>query len=170
MTPSAAANPKALPPANTTACAQSTRLPGRRTSVSLVPGAPPRTEGVRALLVAMVPATRLQWLRVGRVVGVWRVERPDISTEAREEQIASARKQFDALGRALHECAAAEGRTLRPEPEIVPFVWSTLMGLADLHAQGWVRDIDEQRLTDIAINAIVDHVLEPDRGATSAHP
>ena len=43
MTPSAAARPKALPPLKTTACACSTRLPGRRTSVSRVPGAAPRT-------------------------------------------------------------------------------------------------------------------------------
>lgn len=130
----------------------------------------PRAEGVRALLLAMVPAARLQWQRVGRVVGVWRVERPAISAEMRRQQLAAARRQFDALGRALRECAAAEGRTLRSEPEIVPFVWSSLMGLADLAAQGWVRTIDEDRLTDITITAIVDSVLDPDPGAPDAHP
>ena len=130
----------------------------------------PRTEGVRALLVAMVPATRLQWLRVGRVVGVWRVERPDVSAETRDQQLASAREQFDALERALVECAAGEGRALRSDPEIVPFVWATLMGLADLHAQGWVREISEERLTDLAITAVVDHVLEPQPGETHARP
>lgn len=130
----------------------------------------PRSAGVRALLLAMVPPTRLQWLRVGRVVGVWRVERPDLSAETREQQIAAARKQFEALERALRECAEVEGRTLRAEPEIVAFVWSSLMGIADLHAQGWVSRIDEDRLAAITITAIVDQILEPDQGATDAQP
>lgn len=130
----------------------------------------PREPGVRALLLSIVPPTRQQWLRVGRVVGVWRVERPDVSTEAREQQIAAARRQFEALERALRECAEAEGRALRPEPEIVPFVWASLMGIADLHAQGWTSPIDEARLTDITITAVVDHILEPEQGATDAHP
>ncbi|NKY33194.1 TetR/AcrR family transcriptional regulator [Nocardia speluncae] len=129
----------------------------------------PRTAGVRALLHAIVPPTRLQWLRVGRVVGVWRAERPGISAKAQERQVAAARAQFEALERALRECAAAQGRRLRPEPEIVPFVWSSLMGIADLHAQGWVTSIDEDRLTDIAITAVVDHILEPEQGAADAH-
>ena len=128
----------------------------------------PRTEGVRALLHAIVPPTRLQWLRVGRIVGVWRAERPGISADAQEQQIAAARKQFEALERALRECAEAEGRRLRPEPEIVPFVWSALMGIADLHAQGWVTTIDDDRLTDITIAAVVDRILEPEQGVIDA--
>lgn len=130
----------------------------------------PREQGVHALLTAIVPATRQQWLRVGRAVGVWRVERPAITPEAQEQQIAAARNQFEALERALQECAQAEGRALRPEPEIVPFVWASLMGIADLHAQGWTSPIDETRLNDITITAVVDHILEPDQGATDAHP
>ncbi|BAF55429.1 hypothetical protein cgR_2421 [Corynebacterium glutamicum R] len=43
ITPSAAANPNAEPPHNTTACACCTELCGSRRSVSLVPGPPPRT-------------------------------------------------------------------------------------------------------------------------------
>lgn len=129
----------------------------------------PREAGVRALLDAMVPKAQVQWSRVGRVVAVWRVERPDITEEARARQVASANRQFDALARALEECAAGEGRVLRPEPEIVPFVWSSLMGLADLHAQGWVTEIDEDRLADITLNAIQDHILQPQPGATDAH-
>lgn len=131
--------------------------------------AQPRSEGVRALLYAMVPQARVQWSRVGRVVGVWRVERPDITEETRAHQLASANRQFEALARALEECAVGEGRVLRPEPEIVPFVWSSLMGLADLHAQGWVTEIDEDRLADITISAIEDHILQPQPGATDAH-
>ena len=42
-TPSAAARPNALPPVRSTACTSSTSIPGRRRSVSRVPGAPPRT-------------------------------------------------------------------------------------------------------------------------------
>ncbi len=135
----------------------------------LLDGAP-RKPGVRALLLTLVPPTRQQWLRVGRLVGVWRVERPDVSTEAQERQLAAARRQFEALERALRECAAAEGRVLCPDPEIVPFVWASLMGIADLHAQGWTSPIDETRLTDHTITAVVDHILKPEQGATHAHP
>ncbi|WP_162262624.1 TetR/AcrR family transcriptional regulator [Nocardioides sp. Soil796] len=121
----------------------------------------PRDLGLRSLLLAMVEPTRRQWLQVGRLVGVWRAERPDVTVEAREQQLDSARTQFEALERALRECAAAEGRVMRAEPEIVPFVWASLMGIADLHAQGWVTPIDEDRLTDITVSAIEEHVLEP---------
>src|SRR5947209_3746971 len=43
MTPSAAANPNALPPARTIAFAWSTSVPGRQRSISRVAGADPRT-------------------------------------------------------------------------------------------------------------------------------
>ena len=43
MTPSAAASPKAEPPARQIALIRSTRAVGRRRSVSRVPGAEPRT-------------------------------------------------------------------------------------------------------------------------------
>lgn len=131
--------------------------------------AQPRSEGVRALLEAMVPQALVQWSRVGRVVAVWRVERPDITEETRARQVAIANRQFAALARALEECAAGEGRVLRTEPEIVPFVWASLMGLADLHAQGWVSDIDASRLTDITLTAVEDHILQPQPGVPDAH-
>lgn len=125
-----------------------------------------RRQGVAALLHAMVPIANLQWSRVGRMVAVWRVERPDDSPELRRQRVGAATAQFDALGRALAECAEADGSGWWPEPEIVPFVWSGLMGLADLHAQGWVGKIDMNRLTDMTVNSLTDRILDR---STDAH-
>ncbi|MFC0863179.1 TetR/AcrR family transcriptional regulator [Sphaerimonospora cavernae] len=120
----------------------------------------PRTGGVAALLRAAVPVATRQWLHVGRMVAVWRTERPDNSAELREQRVGVALAQFDALRRALDEAAAAEGRTVRPDPEIVPFVWAGLMGLADLHAQGWVGEIDVDRLTELTVTSLVNQILD----------
>ena len=43
IAPPAASSPKALPPVSSTACTCCTVLSGRSSSVSRVPGAPPRT-------------------------------------------------------------------------------------------------------------------------------
>src|ERR1700676_5271110 len=65
MTPLAASNPKALPPASKMALTPSTRCMGRSKSVSRVAGAPPRTStppvaGVsHKITVQPVPAARL---------------------------------------------------------------------------------------------------------------
>lgn len=118
----------------------------------------PREHGLIALLSHLVPLARTQWQQVGRMVAVWRVERPDDSAELRERRIGSAHTQFEALRRALAETAAADGRTLRADREVVPFVWSGLMGLADIHAQGWVEDIDHDRLAQLTVAALAGQI------------
>jgi hypothetical protein len=126
----------------------------------------PRSEGLTVLLQAMVPVAARQWARVGRVVAVWRAERTDDSPELRARRVDAAAAQFSALRKALEETAQAEGLTLRPEPEIVPFVWSGLMGLADLLAQGWVEEIDWDRLTDLTVTSIMNQIVDsPGTGA-----
>ncbi|QIX26487.1 TetR/AcrR family transcriptional regulator [Nocardioides sp. JQ2195] len=127
--------------------------------------AQPREPGVAALLRAMVPVAEVQWRQVGRMVAVWRVERPEDAADsatAGNQRLAMAAAQFAALGRALEECAAAEGRRLISDPEVVPFVWAGLMGLADLHAHGWTEPIDADRLTDLTLTSLVSTVLVPE--------
>ena len=68
MTPEAASNPKAEPPASTTACTRWTRAVEESRSVSRVPGAPPRTS-----TPAVAPprhSTTVQPVRALSVLGV----------------------------------------------------------------------------------------------------
>lgn len=122
----------------------------------------PRDRGVEPLLREMIPVTETQWRHVGRMVAVWRAERKSDSPQLRDQRVAAATRQFDALDRALRECAAAEGRTIDDRPELVPFVWSSLMGLADLRTQGWVGEIDDRHLTDMTIGAVLRQLTATD--------
>src|SRR5512139_1706105 len=63
MTPSAAARPKALPPVKSTAWHFRTRFARPRTSVSRVPGAPPRASTAAAMLVSQRMAVQPVALR-----------------------------------------------------------------------------------------------------------
>lgn len=119
----------------------------------------PRERGLEALLTAMVPVAETQWRVVGRIVSTWRVQTKHASAELREHRRGVAALQFTALGRALEECATADGATVRDEPELVPFVWSSLMGLADLRTHGWVSPIDQDRLAALTIDALVRELL-----------
>lgn len=119
----------------------------------------PREKGLEALLHEVMPVAERQWRVVGRMVAVWRAESSKDSAQVRRQRRRVAARQFEALGRALEECAAAEGAAVRDEPEIVPFVWSALMGLADLRTHGWTSRIDQQRLTGLTLDAIRREVL-----------
>lgn len=121
----------------------------------------PRTVGVEGLLRAMVPPARLQWQRIGRMVAVWRAERTDSSPELHQQRLAAATAQFDALRTALEETAAAEGRRLRSDPEVVPFVWAGLMGLSDLLMHGWVSEISQDNLIELTVTSLVNQITEP---------
>jgi hypothetical protein len=68
ITPSAAASPNALPPVSKTALTSWTSVPGRRRSVSRVPGAPPLTSpdptvpgGQRTTVHPVAPTRSVSW-------------------------------------------------------------------------------------------------------------
>ncbi|WP_433667667.1 TetR/AcrR family transcriptional regulator [Nocardia sp. CA-136227] len=120
----------------------------------------PRTGGVDGLLRDLVPHTNRQWRRAGRMAAVWRVERTENPHEPHDQLLRIARAQFAALREALAEAAAASGRRLRAEPEIIPAVWAGLMGLADLTVHGWVHDIDYDALVDLTVTGLSRQILE----------
>jgi hypothetical protein len=68
MTPLAASRPKALPPDNTIAWTRGTLFEGSSSSMSRVPGAPPRTSTPATMPSAPV---RITVQPVGRSVRVW---------------------------------------------------------------------------------------------------
>ncbi|WP_433667658.1 TetR/AcrR family transcriptional regulator [Nocardia sp. CA-136227] len=105
----------------------------------------PRDQGVAALLTAVVPETTRQWARVGHLVASWREADSEVterdSIRALRE---STDQQFAELRRALEEAADAEGRRLRDDPALIPFVWAGLMGLADTLVNNWARGLVEK--------------------------
>lgn len=121
----------------------------------------PRDEGLVALLRRLVPHTTAQWKQVGRMSAIWEIERGDAGSDVAQQLHATSTAQFMALTRALAETAQAEGRPVRTEPEITAFVWSGLMGLADLLVRGWTRRVNNEALVTHMVTALADHARQP---------
>ena len=119
-------------------------------------GALPREEGVANLLARIIPETTLQWARVGRLVATWR-QTEAIKPEANERLrglLDSTDAQFSALRTALLEAARNEGRPLRQDAALIPFVWAGLMGVADTVANNWAADIPTESFVHYSAQAL----------------
>ncbi|BCN76656.1 TetR/AcrR family transcriptional regulator [Rhodococcus hoagii] len=121
----------------------------------------PRDEGVATLIAGIVPASTRQWARVGHLVATWR----DVDGEAGErESVHALRKstdrQFAELRSALLDAAEAEGRSLRDDPALIPFVWSGLMGLADTLVNNWARDLESDALIAYSADSMARAITE----------
>lgn len=121
----------------------------------------PRDDGVAAVVAAIAPASTRQWARVGHLVATWRDVDADI---AERESIHALRRstdeQFAQLRRALEEAAAAEGRRLRDDPALIPYVWLGLMGLADTLVNNWARDVTPEQLIAFSADSLARAILE----------
>jgi len=121
----------------------------------------PRDGGLEDLLRRLVPEATAQWRQVGRMSAIWDIERGDSGTEIAKQLHASSTTQFAALTRALTEAAEAEGRSLRTDPEVTAFVWSGLMGLADILVRGWTRRVSKKALVTHMVTALAEQAREP---------
>jgi AcrR family transcriptional regulator len=121
----------------------------------------PRDRGLEDLLRRLVPEAAAQWRLVGRMSAIWDIERGDSGTEIATQLHASSSAQFAALTRALTEAAAAEGRPLRTDGEVTAFVWSGLMGLADILVRGWTRRISKKALIEHMVTALAEQARQP---------
>lgn len=104
----------------------------------------PRTDGVAALLEAVIPESARQWSQVGRMVAAWRETVGSQSSDrASVREVRRTAVEYNAaLERAVSEAAAAEGRTLVSAPAMLPFVLSGLMGVSDTLVNNWARHVD----------------------------
>lgn len=112
----------------------------------------PRSRGVAALLAAVIPESTRQWGRVGRFTATWRdIEGDDRTERESVREVRRTAREYNAeLHAALTEAAAAEGRTLRDDPSMLPFVLSVLQGVADTIVHNWATDLDHAELTEFA--------------------
>lgn len=125
-------------------------------------GAVPRDEGVAVLLERTIPETTRQWARVGRLVATWRQAegvKPETSERLRGLRD-STDAQFAALRTALFEAADMEGRPLRRDAVLIPFVWAGLMGVADTVANNWAAKVPTQSFLLYSAEALTRAITE----------
>jgi AcrR family transcriptional regulator len=128
----------------------------------------PRNQGVAALLTAVIPESTRQWGRVGRFTATWRDIEGDGRTERESvrEVRRTAREYNTELHAALTDAAAAEHRTLRDDPAMLPFVLSVLQGVADTIVHNWAADLDHAELTEFAAASLTLAITAPDGSRT----
>ncbi|MFC9515062.1 TetR/AcrR family transcriptional regulator [Nocardiaceae bacterium NPDC056970] len=120
----------------------------------------PRDEGVATLIAAIVPASTRQWERVGSLVPTWRSVDADLSERDSIRALReSTDEQFAQLRRALEEAAESEGRALRDDPALIPYVWLGLMGLADTLVNKWAHGLDSDHLIAFSAESMARAIL-----------
>ncbi|MGO4205385.1 TetR/AcrR family transcriptional regulator [Rhodococcus sp. TAF43] len=124
----------------------------------------PRDHGVAALIAAVIPESARQWGRVGRLTATWRdVEGAAGSDRDSVRQVRKTAKLYnEELRKALHEAAAAEGRTLREDRALLPYVLSGLQGVADTIVNNWAQDLDTAEFVEFAATALARAVTVSD--------
>jgi AcrR family transcriptional regulator len=115
-----------------------------------------RTDGVAALIEAVIPESARQWSRVGRMTAVWRetVGSQQIQRESLRELLSTAERYNAELERAVTEAAHIEGRKLVDAPSMIPFVLSGLMGVSDTLVNNFARHVDSTELIAFTAAAI----------------
>lgn len=108
--------------------------------IAALPGA----DGVAALLRDIIPATTRQWARVGHVAATWHDIEAAVSRESARGLRAASEAQFVQLRHGLERAAAAQGCGLRADPELIPFVWSGLTGVADTLVKDWAGSVEPE--------------------------
>ncbi|MCK0089287.1 TetR/AcrR family transcriptional regulator [Rhodococcus sp. F64268] len=128
----------------------------------------PRDRGVAALLAAVLPESTRQWGRVGRFTATWRDIEGDNRTERESvrEVRRTAREYNSELHAALTEAAESEGRVLRNDPSMLPFVLSTLQGVADTIVHNWAAELDHTELTRFAAESLTRAITVGDSSQT----
>lgn len=123
----------------------------------------PRDQGVAALLALVIPHSARQWRRVGRVAATWR----DVEGDARHHRASvlevreTARLYNEAFHAAVVDAASAEGRPLREDPALLPFVLSGLVGICDTLVNNWAPEVAPAGLVDFAAAAITRGITAP---------
>lgn len=123
----------------------------------------PRDQGVETLLATIISESVRQWARVGRYTATWRDM--DGATHGEREsvrQVREAARLHDAeLHRALLEAAENEGRTLRADPALLPFVLSGIQGVADTIVHQWAKEVSQADLVAFAAASLTQAITAP---------
>lgn len=132
----------------------------------------PRDRGVAALLTDLLPESVRQWGRVGRFTAIWRdIERDAQAERASVREVRRTAREYNAeLQAALLEAAAAEGRVLRDDPATLPFVLSTLQGVADTIVHNWAAHLATRDLIDFTAASLTEAITAPGREPVADTP
>jgi AcrR family transcriptional regulator len=125
-----------------------------------------RSNGLAHVLRAVVPEAVELWRSIGRTAALW--ERDLLGTDRRPVGLSASpaarpwRAMLAALRTALDEAAAHERLVLREDPSLVPFVWGSLMGLADDLVHGWSQTVglESEDLIAFTIDAVARGIVE----------
>ena len=128
-----------------------------------------RSNGLAPVLRAVVPEAVELWRSIGRTAALWE---GDLLGTGRTQVGLSAspgsrpwRAMLGALRAALEEAAGQEGLVLREDPSLVPYVWGSLMGLADDLVHGWSQTagLDSNDLIAFTIEAVARGIVDEPR-------
>lgn len=124
-----------------------------------------RNIGIAAALREILPQITELWRRLGRSTPQW--EAKVLATGGRPPGLVRSatvyRQTLQTLTRTLRETAAASGQTLIDDDAMAPWVWDSLIGLADDLLLGGSRPsrIRPKRLVHFATAAIERSILAP---------
>lgn len=132
----------------------------------------PRDQGVAELIAQVIPQAARQWRRVGRLAATWRVVEggAGLDRESVHELRETARSYNEALHAAVVEAAATEGRRLREEPALLPFVLSGLLGISDTLVNQWAPEVTTDELVAFAATAITEGITAADQRTVASAP
>lgn len=120
----------------------------------------PTDIGLVETLRRLIPVTTAQWALVGRLAGTWYDPENAGAAGAPFEQLRdSSRREFAALHAALERGAAHDGVAVVDAPDLDSFLWSSLMGLAEVLTVGWAPEPD--RYIDFAAHRLARAITEP---------
>lgn len=116
----------------------------------------PRDRGVTALVAAIIDESTRRWGRLGRMSQIWR-DAEDATDTERESLRAvhdSGRRYDEEVLEAVTEAAAKEGRVLRDESAVLPFLLSGMQGVAASIVNDWASYLDSGEFAHFSADAL----------------
>ncbi|BDE57198.1 hypothetical protein REA19_02140 [Prescottella equi] len=124
----------------------------------------PRDRGVAALIAAIIDESARRWGRLGRMSQIWRdAERPaDAERESLRAVHDSGNRYDAAVLEAVTDAAAKEGRVLRDEAAVLPFLLSGMQGVAASIVNNWASYLDSDEFAQFSAAALTRAITRTD--------
>lgn len=124
----------------------------------------PRDRGLIALIAAIIDESARRWGRVGRMSQIWRDAEGAADTERQSlREVHHSGAQYDAaVLAAVTEAAAHEGRVLRGDAAVLPFLLSGMQGVAASIVQDWASHLDRDEFAQFSAAALARAITAPE--------
>ncbi|RVW06839.1 TetR/AcrR family transcriptional regulator [Prescottella agglutinans] len=125
----------------------------------------PRDRGVTVLIAAIIDEAARRWGRLGRMSQIWRDAEHAADTERESLRAVhdSGRRYDEEVLEAVTEAAAKEGRVLRDDTAVLPFLLSSMQGVAASIVNDWASYLDSDEFAQFSAAALT-------RAITSTEP